>query len=85
MSARTTLARWPNDALQVLPEATNDDLASLSGPAGSSDRTEAQKDFSAVYKALMQYASSIGATRFSPDMFPARMGLAAGEECGPLK
>ncbi|HQR12405.1 MAG TPA: hypothetical protein PLW68_13855 [Casimicrobiaceae bacterium] len=85
VSARMTLARWPDDALQVLQEATNDYLASLSGPSASSDKTEAQKDFSAVYKALMQYASSIGATRFSPDRFPARMGLAAGEECSLVK
>lgn len=71
--------------MQVLLEATNDYLASLSGPASSSDKTEAQKDFTAIHKALMQYASSIGATRFSPDRFPARTGHAAGEECSLVK
>ena len=85
VSARMTLARWPDDALQVLLEATNDYLASLSGPTGTSEKTEAQKDFTAIYKALMQYASNIGATRFSPDRFPARTGVAAGEECGLVK
>jgi hypothetical protein len=85
VSARMTLARWPDDALQVLLEATNDYLASLSGPAGASDKTEAQKDFTAIYRPLMQYASSIGATRFSPDRFPAKTGVVAGEECSLVR
>jgi hypothetical protein len=75
-----TLARWPDDAMQVLLEATNDYLASLSSPANSSDNTEAQKDFSNNFRALTRYASGSGATRFSPDRLPARTGHAVGEE-----
>ena len=55
------------------------------GPAGSSEKTDAQKDFSAISKALTQYASSIGAPKFAPDRFPAKTGLLAGEECGLVR
>jgi hypothetical protein len=85
VSAVMTLATWPDAALAVLLEATNDYLASLSGSAIPSEKTDAQKDFSLVNKALAQYSAMIGATKFSPGTFPARTGLAKGEECRLVK
>ncbi|HZV53830.1 MAG TPA: hypothetical protein VFF82_02730 [Rhodocyclaceae bacterium] len=85
VSAAITMARWPDDALTVLHEATNDYLASLAGPANPNDKTAAQKDFAVISSALAQYAASIGATKFTPGRFPARTGLAAGEECSLVK
>lgn len=81
VSAKITMAPWPEDALRVLLEARDPYLASLAGPDGPGDKTDAQKDFPTVLKALTQYASSTGATRFDPGTFPAKMGLVAGEEC----
>jgi len=83
VSAAMTLARWPDDALVVLREATNDYLASLAGPAEG--KTDAQKDFSVIHMSLTQYASSIGATSFAPGTFPAKTGLKAGEQCRLVK
>jgi hypothetical protein len=56
-------------------------MASLAGPTDPNEKTDAQKDFIVVSKALTQYAERIGATRFDPEPFPARSGLAAGAEC----
>lgn len=81
VSAVMTLARWPDDALKVLLEARDDYVRSLGGPSDPSQKTEAQKDFSSVWKALKQYAESIGASKFDPGRFPGKSGLAAGEEC----
>jgi hypothetical protein len=81
VSAVMTLARWPDDALKVLLEARDDYVRSLEGPSDPSQKTEAQKDFSSVWKALKQYAESIGASKFDPGRFPGKSGLAAGEEC----
>jgi hypothetical protein len=81
VSARITMAPWPDDALRILREARDEYLASLSGPDAPGDKTDAQKDFSTVLKALTQYAVSAGATRFDPGRFPAKTGLVAGEEC----
>lgn len=81
VSAAMTMATWPDAALTVLLEATNDYLASLAGPANPNERTDAQRDFTAVSKALTQYAASIGATKFAPGKFPAKTGSVAGEEC----
>jgi hypothetical protein len=81
VSAAMTMARWPDDALKVLLEARDEYLAALAGPGSQNDKTEAQKDFSAVLRAVTQYGSGIGATRFDPGRFPARTGLAAGQAC----
>ncbi len=81
VSAAMTLAVWPDDALKVLQEATNDHMAALAGPADPAARTDAQKDFAQVATALAQYAAGIGATTFDPGRFPAKTGLAAGQEC----
>lgn len=80
-----TLAAWPDDALAVLREATNQHLAALAGPAVPHEKTEAQKDFATIHQALTKYMNSIGATSFAPGRFPARTGLAAGEECRLVK
>ena len=81
VSAAITLARWPDDALATLRQATDDYLQELAGPAEAAQKTEAQRDFAEVIGALRKYAASIGATRFAPDNFPARSGLAVGEAC----
>jgi hypothetical protein len=80
VSAAMTMAKWPDNALKVLLEARDEYLASLAGP-DKGDKTDAQKDFSAVLGALTQYGKSIGATKFEPGVFPAKTGLAAGENC----
>jgi hypothetical protein len=81
VSAQITMARWPDDALKVLLEARDEYLASLEGPDDASRKTDAQKDFSAILKAVNQYAASIGATKFDPGRFPAKTGLVEGEDC----
>ncbi|MCX7166166.1 MAG: hypothetical protein NTV11_07810 [Rhodocyclales bacterium] len=86
VSAEITIARWPEDALKVLLEARDGYLASLAGPDNQGEKTDSQKDFSTVLKALTQYAKSIGAAnRFDPGKFPARTGLVPGEECKLVK
>jgi hypothetical protein len=81
VSAAMTMAAWPDAALAVLREATDEHLASLAGPANPDERTDAQKDFRVISTALTKYAESNDATSFAPGRFPARTGLAAGEEC----
>jgi hypothetical protein len=85
VSASITMAQWPEDALKVLLEARDEYLASLAGPNNPSEQSDAQKDFSTVLKALTQYAASVGATKFDPGKFPAKTGLAAGEECNLVR
>ncbi len=86
VSADMTMARWPDDALKVLLEARNDYLASLDGPDNPNEKTEAQKDFSAILKPWRQYSTSVGATaKFDPGVFPAKTGLVAGEKCNLVK
>lgn len=85
VSARMTLARWPDEALKVLLEARDEHLASLVGPSNESEKTDTQKDFSAVLRAWKQFAASIGATKFDPSTFPAKTGLAEGETCKLVK
>jgi hypothetical protein len=85
VSAAMTLATWPDDALKVLLEARDEYLASLAGPNGSSEKTDAQKDFTAVLSALTRYGAGVGATRFDPGKFPAKTGLIAGKECSLVK
>ena len=81
VSAEMTLAVWPDDALAVLRESTNQYLEALAGPANPNEKSEAQKDFAAIHQAMMKYSTRVGATSFSPGRFPARTGLVAGEEC----
>jgi hypothetical protein len=81
VSAKMTMAPWPDDALRVLREARNQYLAFLAGPDAPGDKTDAQKDFSTVLNALTHYAVSTGATTFDPGRFPAKTGLITGEEC----
>jgi hypothetical protein len=68
------------DALKVLL-SRDDYLASHEGPDNPNQKTDAQKDFSTILKAVRQYAASIGATNFDPGRFPANTGLVKGEDC----
>jgi hypothetical protein len=82
VSARITLAAWPDDSLKVLREARDAYLASLAGPKNPSERTDTQRDYSTILNAWMSHAARVGADRrFDPGTFPARTGLAAGETC----
>lgn len=81
VSAAMTMARWPDDALKVLLESTNDYMASLAGPQGATASTEAQRDFGVVWKAVRQHGAKIGAGTFDPGRFPGKPGLVAGEDC----
>jgi hypothetical protein len=81
VSARITLATWPEDALKVLREARDAHMASLEGPKNPSERTDAQRDFSTIFSAWSRYAARIGANRFQPGQFPAKTGLTAREAC----
>ena len=86
VSAKMTMARWPDDALNVLREARNQYMASFEGPSNPNEKTDAQKDFSVVSNAWTQHAASVGAAdKFDPGEFPARTGLAAGETCGLVR
>ncbi len=85
VSAAMTLATWPDDALKVLHEATDAYAASLAGPAGAGEKTDAQRDFTTIHNALTKYAAGIGATKFDPGRFPARTGLVAGQECSLVR
>lgn len=85
ISAAITLARWPDEALKILREARDEYLASLEGPEDPAKKSDAQKDFSTILKAVKQYAASIGATTFDPGRFPAKTGLVKGEECNLVK
>jgi hypothetical protein len=86
VSARITLAIWPEDALKVLREARDAHLASLERPKSPNERTDAQRDFSTILNAWMRHAASVGAAnRFDPGTFPATTGLAAGETCNLVR
>jgi hypothetical protein len=86
VSARMTMARWPDDALKVLLEARDDYLTALGGPNNPDEKTVAQKDFLVVSNAWTQYATSVGATNnFNPGVFPGKTGLAEGEKCDLVK
>jgi hypothetical protein len=76
VSARITLAAWPQGALNVLREARDAYLSSLA----------AQRDFSTILDAWTRHAASVGAAdKFDPGEFPATTGLAAGERCGLVR
>ncbi len=85
VSAAMTLASWPDDALVVLKEATNQYLAGLAGPADLTQKSDAQKDFTQIHQALAKYSESIGAAKFDPGSFPAKTGIEAGQECRLVK
>ncbi len=79
VSARITMAPWPEEALKVLRVATTAHLASLVGPSEASARTDAQREVATVLDAMTRFAGGVGATKLAD--FPARTGLAAGEMC----
>ena len=79
VSARITMAPWPEEALKVLRVATTVYLASLAGPSEASARTDAQREVATVLDAMTRFAGGVGATKLAD--FPARTGLAAGEMC----
>jgi len=84
VSAKITLATWPEDALKVLREARDAYLASLEG-ANPSARTDAQKDFSLVFSAWKRHADNVGASdTFAPGEFPGSVGLSSGAKCSLL-
>jgi hypothetical protein len=84
VSAKITLATWPEDALKVLREARDAYLASLEG-GNPSERTDAQKDFSLVLSAWKRHAASVGANdTFTPGEFPGSAGLSTGTKCSLL-
>src|SRR5262249_33635126 len=81
ISAKITLATWPEDALQVLREARDAYLASLQG-RNPDERTDAQNDFSLVLSAWKRHAASVGANNtFTPGEFPGSVGLSPGTAC----
>lgn len=79
VSARMTLAPWPEESLKVLRGATTAYLASLVGPSDASVRTDAQRDFSTIHDAMTRFAGSPGATKLAG--FPGATGLNSGEAC----
>jgi hypothetical protein len=81
VSAVMTLVPWPDDALKVLLEARDGYMASLEGPDDANQKTDQQKDFSSISKALTRFAASVGASKFDPGKFPGKSGLVAGEQC----
>jgi hypothetical protein len=86
VSARITLANWPEDALKVLREARDAYLASLEGSNQPSERTDAQRDFATILNAWMSHAARVGATNgIEPGQFPAKTGLVAGETCNLVR
>jgi hypothetical protein len=81
VSAKVTMAAWPDDALKILREARDTYFVSLQGPPAG-ERTDAQKDFSTILDAWKRHAASVGADHTSkPSAFPGKAGLAAGQTC----
>jgi len=79
VSARITMAPWPEEALKILRAATTAYLASLTGPSDASARTDAQREFATVHGAMTRFAAGAGATKLAG--FPATTGLVPGEAC----
>jgi hypothetical protein len=79
VSARITMAPWPEEALKVLRAATTAYLASLAGPSDASARSDVQREFASVLDAMTRFGGSAGATKLPA--FPATTGLAPGETC----
>jgi hypothetical protein len=85
-TADMTITRWPDDALKVLLEARNEYMAFHEGPNSPNEKTDPQKDFSAISIRWTKYAASVGAANnFDPGTFPAKTGLVAGEKCNLVK
>ena len=68
VSAKITLASWPEADLKVLKQATDDYFAKLEGGA---EKTDAQKDFSIIAAAWKSHAKAVGGDTFKPGTFPA--------------
>jgi hypothetical protein len=79
VSARITMAPWPEEAVKALRRATTTYLASLTGPSEASARTDAQRELAIVLDAMTRFAGSAGAPKLAG--FPATTGLASGETC----
>lgn len=79
VSARITMAPWPEESLKVLRVATTAYLASLVGPGDVSARTDSQRELATVLDAMTRFAGGIGATKLAS--FPATTGLGPGESC----
>jgi hypothetical protein len=79
VSARITMAPWPEEALKVLRVATTAYLGSLTGPSEAATRTEAQCEVWTVLDAMTRFGAAAGATKL--DSFPGTTGLAPGEVC----
>lgn len=68
VSAKMTLAVWPENDLKILKQATDDFFAKLEG---GSEKTDAQKDFSTISTAWKNHAKAVGGETFTPGTFPA--------------
>jgi hypothetical protein len=68
VSAKMTLAVWPENDLKLLKQATDDFFAKLEGGA---DKTDAQKDFSMISTAWKAHVKAVGGGTFTPGTFPA--------------
>lgn len=68
VSAKMTLAVWPDADLKTLKQAADDFFAKLEGGA---EKTDAQKDFSIISAAWKGHAKAVGGETFSPGTFPA--------------
>ncbi len=68
VSAKMTLAVWPESDLKILKQATDDFFAKLEGGV---EKTDAQKDFSMISTAWKQHARAVGGETFAPGTFPA--------------
>jgi len=71
VSAKITLARWPEEALAVLKEATDDYFEILAGANVTGEKTDAHKDFAEIAGAWRGYVKDAGAETFTPGRFPA--------------
>jgi hypothetical protein len=79
VSARITMAPWPEEALKLLRVATTSYLASLVGPSDVSARSDAQRELGTVLDAMTRFAGGVGTMKLAD--FPATTGLVAGETC----
>ena len=68
VSAKMTLAVWPENDLKILKQAADDFFAKLEGGA---EKTDAQKDFSIISTAWKAHAKAVGGETFTPGTFPA--------------
>ncbi|MGE3477700.1 MAG: hypothetical protein AB7H70_18005 [Rhodospirillaceae bacterium] len=72
VSAKMTLAKWPDADLKLLKQATDEYFAKLEGgPETNVQKTDAQKDFSIIAMAWKNHAKAVGGETFKPGAFPA--------------